>query len=71
MKKENIKVSPSTRISYIILYTLEGHKTWRVGIFPTKEIFDIYLQVQEKHPKVTDRKWYVVDKINGTIIEEK
>lgn len=59
--------------TYLVMFTIEKHDSWRIGAYPTKEAFDTYLNHpgQSKHPKVTERRWYIVDRINGTITEEK
>lgn len=57
--------------SYIVLFKIEGHTTWRVSQYPVKEAFDSYLKAQLSHPSVTDRVWYKVDKIKGKITLEK
>lgn len=55
----------------VLMFTIEGHKTWRLSTFQKKEHFNVYLSKQPKHPKVTEKRWFVADRINGTITEEK
>lgn len=74
---EKVKKSPSLKperpTSMILLFKVEGHNTYRSCIYRKKEDFDTYIKLVNngKHPNVTERKWYVIDKINGTITEEK
>lgn len=63
IKKTNVK-------SYILMFTIEGHKTWRLNPVPSKEAWDKYLAGQLKHPKLTEMKWFVVDRITGNITAE-
>ncbi len=60
-------------IMEIIMFKIEGHETWRVSLYKNKQDLERYLQnpLNSNHPKITERKWFIVDKINGTIIEEK
>lgn len=55
---------------FLLLFKVEGHNKWRVNTFPSKDAFDTYLSKQEKHPKVIERKWFVVDRIVGDITQE-
>ncbi len=59
--------------SYIVVFTIEGHQTWRANLYHKKEDFDTYLSNpgQKNHPKILKRKFFCFDKINGTITEEK
>ncbi len=56
-----------------VLFKVEGHPNYRFSQFGKKEYFDTYLAhpAQNKHPKVIEKKWFVIDFINGTITEEK
>ncbi len=69
MKKETkSKANPTT---CIIAFKVEDHISWRIGIFPTKEKFEQYLLGAMNHPKITEKKWFIFDKITGKITEEK
>ncbi len=59
--------------TFAVMFKIEGHDTWRIGLYPNKQAFDTYLNHpgQKSHPKVTERRWFTVDRINGLIIEEK
>ncbi len=65
-KKEN-----QSLLTYVLMFTLAGHKTWRTSFYPTKKYHDIYLSKQINHPEILQKKWFIVDRINGTITEEK
>ncbi len=74
MEKQKVKKEyPRPEVNLkpvIVMFKIEGHETWRTNLFSKKEDFDIYLKKQLGHPKVTERKWFVRDLINGTITEE-
>lgn len=57
-------------VSYILVFTIEGHRTYRISLYAKKEDLDIYLKSQPKHPKFTDKKWFKVDRITGVITPE-
>lgn len=58
-------------ISYLLLFKVAGHSTWRASMYPDKGAHDKYMEVATKHPEITDKKWFVIDRIAGTITEEK
>lgn len=78
--KKDAKIAPAVKSvekkkeevfsTYAVMFKIEGHDSWRIGLYPTKEAFDIYLSHpgQKNHPKVTEKRWYVIDRINGIII---
>ncbi len=57
--------------TYILMFTIEGHKTWRVSFYQTKADLDVYLSRQLKHPKIVEKRWFICDRITGNITEEK
>ncbi len=57
--------------SYAVMFTIEGHATWRISLYPGKADFDDYLSKQINHPKITAKKFFVIDRITGNITEEK
>ncbi len=59
----------SVRTSTLILFRVEGHTTWRTTIFREEKQFDAYLSHpgQKNHPKVTERRIFILDTINGTV----
>lgn len=68
---QNKKNLTKPLVQHIIMFTIEGHTTYRINVFNSKESFDTYLLTQPNHPKVTSRKWFTVDRVTGTITEEK
>lgn len=57
--------------TYILLFTLEGHTSYRMNPFKTKADLEVYMdKVKPKHPPMHNKKWFVVDRINGTITPE-
>lgn len=58
---------------YVLMFQVEGHRTWRANFYATKEAFDVYLGQpgQAKHAKVTAKKWFIINRFDATITEEK
>ncbi len=68
VKKDKKAPAPNT---YIVLFKVAGHDSYRMNPFRTKEDLDIYLKTQPNHPVMTEKKWFIFDRINGTITLEK
>lgn len=56
---------------FLVLFKIEGHETYRTAIWKKPADFDAYLKQpgQVNHPVPTERKWFIIDKITGTIKE--
>lgn len=57
--------------TYILMFKIEGHKTWRISMFQKKSDLEVYLSKQEKHPTIIEKKWFACERISGAITEEK
>lgn len=68
VKKENPHYN---NITYILVFKVEGHTTWRRSLYPTKKAHEDYMKKTPLHPKITDQKWFEFDTITGNITEEK
>jgi hypothetical protein len=51
---------------YLTLITIEGHRTWRAFVKPDAQGFDREWATG-RHPKVTDRRTFHIDRITGNI----
>lgn len=57
---------------YITLFRLEGHQTWRAHVGGFEGAFaQEQVKWGGKGPKVTETKVLRVDRITGTVLEEK
>lgn len=54
----------------LLLFKIEGHRTWRMNPVKNEEELTRYLSTQPNHPKITDKKWFSIDRIEGTITEQ-
>lgn len=66
-----VPMTPLKFVTYVLMFTIENHRTWRISMFQKKEDLEAYLLKQPKHPKVTEKRWFACDRITGTITEEK
>lgn len=55
---------------FVLMFKIIGHETWRINMFKTKDDLNKYLSNQPGHPEITEKKWFIADKINATIIPE-
>ena len=64
------KKEPGT--GFVLLFKTAVHTTYRNSFYRTKDQFEQYIkaQAQAHHPVMTDKKWFVIDLINGTITPE-
>lgn len=54
---------------FLTIFKIKDHKTWRLGgCHPENDGFDKYLSTQPKHPVVTERKVFKIDRVTGEII---
>ncbi len=65
------KRSEKNQNTYIILFKTDGDPNYKMNPFKTKEALDVYIKNQPGHPVMIEKKWFVFDRINGTITPEK
>lgn len=66
-KQEKKEVPPCV----LILFKVEGHETYRAVTKSSEDQFDKEVAIQKNHPKITEKKIFVVDRLNGTVNEKK
>lgn len=68
--KQEKKISTT---SLLLLFKVAGSNTWRKNFYPTKEALDVYLSLpgQAKHAVITEKKWFVIDQLKGSVTEDK
>jgi hypothetical protein len=54
---------------YICLFTLQGHRTWRMIIHPTVEGIERQLKPPHNRTKVTAKKFFEVNRLTGEMEE--
>ena len=55
---------------YLTVFKIEGHETWRGHLGGSVGAFGVQLKNNDgKHPKVTAKKVYRIDRINGALEE--
>ncbi len=65
------KKDKSNPLTYLLLFKVEGHESYRMQPYRTKEDLDIYLsKAVPKFPPMLEKKWFIFDRINGTITLE-
>lgn len=63
--------SKKNPITYILLFKVEGHESYRMQPYQTKEDLAVYLKkAVPPFPPMLEKKWFVFDRINGTITLE-
>lgn len=55
----------ASKIRFLTLYKIEGHKTWRMILANDEDVFD--KQMAHDKQKVTNIKVFFVDCIEGTV----
>ena len=51
----------------LILFKIKGHKTWRASLQSKENLFENTIS---KKTKITEKKVYRINRINGTITEK-
>ncbi len=58
-------------LTYLLLFKIEGHQSYRMQPYRTKEDLEVYLSKSvPKFPPMLEKKWFILDRINGTITLE-
>ena len=69
-KKDNINYElPKELKSCICLFKMEGHQTWRVLLMRDADAVELYFKTQVGKNKVTQKKFFEIDRITGTFEE--
>lgn len=55
--------------SYVCMFLLEGHRTWRVTLGRTVEQIEWQLKTQLGKNKVTKKKFFEIDRLTGSFEE--
>lgn len=57
----------------LVLFKIEGHETWRSSLMGKKEDFErtFAMDVKSNKPKVTENKFFIIDRLTGKVKEEK
>lgn len=69
-KDKAIHTMPKDFYYYLTMFKIEGHTTWRCVMSMDKKSFSKAVAADPNHPKITDIKILLIDRITGELKEQ-